>query len=163
MTSLESFKSMRYRYNAEQYEYVAEDGEKLVEEMKFNPHFLFEYGRSLNQIGMYEKSDSILTLGTKISSDPMFWNVMGNNSLARGNYREAEARYKHAFYIVPNRIYPLYLLAKLYDEEGDTMKFHAMADRVISFTPKVESINTERLRREILDLKTGYNTEKDEK
>ena len=66
---------------------------------------------------------------------------MGNNSLALGKYREAEDRYKHAFYIVPNRLYPLYLLAKLYHEEGDTAKFMYIADKISSFPPKVESIN----------------------
>jgi len=83
-----------------------------------------------------KKSDAILRMGTEISSDPMFWNVMGNNSLALWKYREAEDRYKHAFYMVPNRLYPLYLLAKLYHEEGDTAKFMYMAEKIASFPQK---------------------------
>jgi BarA-like signal transduction histidine kinase len=81
---------------------------------------------------------------------------MGNNSLALGNYREAEKRYRHAFYMVPNRLYPLYLLAKLYHTEGDTVQFLKMADLVESFIPKVESVNTERLRNEIAGIKDCY-------
>ncbi len=142
-------------YQGEYYDYVVEDSYALLPYMKYDIHFLFAYGQSLNKIGEYENSTNILKMGTEISSDPMFWNVMGNNSLALGRYREAEECYKHAFYMVPNRLYPLYLLAKLYHEEGDSAKFLDMADKVDSLIPKVESKNTKRLRDEINEKKTG--------
>lgn len=122
----------------------------------YDEKVIFEYGQSLNECGNYTMSDSLLTIGTSISSDPMFWNVMGNNSLMQGKYREAEYRYKHAFYMVPNRLYPLYLMAKLYYTEGDTARFLNMADKIESFVPKVESVQTERLRSEIRELKSEY-------
>ncbi|HBA13563.1 MAG TPA: hypothetical protein DCW98_06255 [Bacteroidales bacterium] len=143
-------------HKKEYYEYVVEDCDNLLPYMKHDYRFLFAYGQSLNKTGNYEKSDAILRMGTEISSDPMFWNVMGNNSLALGRYREAEGRYKHAFYMVPNRLYPLNLLAKLYHAEGDTVRFLDMADNVELFVPKVESVNTERLRSEIRELKSCY-------
>lgn len=117
---------------------------------------LFAYGQSLSNMGNYAKSDSVLKLGTEISSDPMFWNVMGNNSLAQGKFREAEERYKHAFYMVPNRLYPLYLMARLYDAEEDTVRFMDMADKIDGFKAKIESVNTRRLRDEIYSLKRDY-------
>ena len=143
-------------HTMEYYEYVVEDCTPLIEDMKYDFRFLFAYGQSLNKTGRYEKSDSILMLGANISSDPMFWNVMGNNSLALGKYREAEERYKHAFYMVPNRLYPLALLAKLYHTEGDTVRFLNMAEKVETFVPKKESVNTESLRNEIAEIKLGY-------
>ena len=150
-----SWKKTERWHMMEYYEYVVEDAESLLPLLSNDRHFLFAYGQSLNKIGQYEKSDSILKLGIEISSDPMFWNVMGNNSLALGRYREAEECYKHAFYMVPNRLYPLYLLAKLYHEEGDSAKFMDMADKVDTLIPKVESKNTKRLRDEINEIKTG--------
>ena len=122
----------------------------------YDEKVIFEYGQALNESGNYSLSDSLLSMGTSISSDPMFWNVMGNNSLAQGKYREAEYRYKHAFQVVPNRLYPLYLLARLYHTEGDTARFLDMADMMESFVPKVESVQTERLRSEIRELKSEY-------
>ena len=122
----------------------------------YDEKVIFEYGQSLNECSNYTMSDSLLTIGTSISSDPMFWNVMGNNSLMQGKYREAEYRYKHAFYMVPNRLYPLYLMAKLYYTEGDTARFLNMADKIERFVPKVESVQTARLRSEIRELKSGY-------
>lgn len=156
-----AWKKIECWHKMEYYEYVVEDCETHFSYMKHNYRFLFAYGQSLNKTGKYEKSDSILKMGTKISSDPMFWNVMGNNSLALGKYREAEERYKHAFYMVPNRLYPLYLLARLYHTEGDTIRFLDMADRVETFIPKVESANTEQLRAEIREQKTEYQLESD--
>ncbi len=151
-------KTERWHYSKD-YEYVVEDCDTLLPNMKKHERFLFAYGQSLNKTGDYFKSDSILKIGTEVSSDPMFWNVMGNNSLALGKYREAEERYKHAFYMVPNRLYPLFLLAQLYHTEGDTMRFLDMADRVENFIPKVESANTERLRSLIRELKEDYISE----
>lgn len=152
----QTWKKAERLYNKEYYEYVDEYCDTIVQFFKHDERFMFAYGQSLNKTGNYTKSDSILMIGASISCDPMFWNVMGNNSLALGEYREAEERYKHAFYMVPNRLYPLYLLAKLYHTEGDTAKFMYMADIVDSFIPKVESLNTKRLRDEINEIKNGY-------
>lgn len=140
-------------YKMECYECVVERGRDLLPYMNTDRHFLFAYGQSLNKTGNYELSDSILKLGTRVSADPMFWNVMGNNSMSLGKYREAEERYKYAFHLLPNRLYPLNLLAKLYYTEGDTAKFLDMANKVESFKPKIESVSTERLRKEIRDLR----------
>jgi len=147
--AVQSWEKVERWHKMEYYEYVVEEADSLLPFFNNDRHFLFAYGQSLNKIGQYEKSDSILKLGTQISSDPMFWNVMGNNSLALGKYREAEERYKHAFYMVPNRLYPLYLLAKLFDEEEDITRFNKMSDVVECFVAKVESYNTDKLRSEI--------------
>lgn len=146
-------------YKIKKYEYLVEDGESLIDDMNHDEKFLFMYGQSLNKTGNHLKSDSLLKMGTELSSDPMFWNVMGNNSLALGKYREAEERYKHAFYMVPNRLYPLCLLAKLYHTEGDSVRFLEMSDMIETFIPKVESVNTEQLRAEIRELKASYISE----
>ena len=149
-------KKTNKQYLMGKYDRVIEGSDTLINSLYSFPPFLFAYGRTLHLQGDYAKSDSLLWMGSQISSDPMFWNVMGNNSLALGRYREAEERYKHAFYMVPNRLYPLYLLAKLYHAEGDTVRFLDMADKVETFIPKIESVNTELLRSEIREIKAGY-------
>jgi len=151
-----TWKEVERWHTMEYYEYVVEDCDTLLPYLNHDYRFLFAYGQSLNKIGNYEKSDSILKIGTEFSSDPMFWNVMGNNSLALGKYREAEERYKHAFYMVPNRLYPLYLLSKLYDNEGDTTSFLKICGKIETFIPKVESSNTAQLRKEIKEIRKGY-------
>ncbi len=147
-----SYKDIHFLYSFNKYNGVTSEHEKLLPYLTSNATFLFDYGKSLNASGNYEKSDSILKLGTRISSDPMFWNIMGNNSLALGRYREAEERYMHAFLMVPNRLYPLCLLTKLYYAEGDYERARKMAKMVMAFKPKVESATTRELRNEIADL-----------
>lgn len=122
----------------------------------YDERLLFDYGKSLNEKGRYAESDSVLTIGTMVSSDPMFWNVMGNNSLERGDYAKAEECYKQAFLMVPNRLYPLYLLAKLYYTEGDTTRFIEMSNRISHFKVKVESAKTRRMKDEIVQLGTVF-------
>ena len=60
---------------------MVERCESMMPYMNDNADFLYAYGQSLNKIGEYAKSDSILKLGTEVSGNPMLWNVMGNNSL----------------------------------------------------------------------------------
>ena len=147
-----AWKKVEQLHGMECYADVAERCEALMSYMKDNADFLYAYGQSLNRIGEYAKSDSILKLGTEISGNPMLWNVMGNNSLALGRYDEAEQRYKQAFYTLPNRLYPLTLLAKLQYARGDMEAFSEMLGKVESFKPKVESVRTELLRAEVRNL-----------
>jgi tetratricopeptide (TPR) repeat protein len=154
-----AYAKLKRWYEMEYYNDVVNESYDLMPFLGLNENFLFTYGQALNKIGDYEKSDSILMIGTKISNDPMFWNMLGNNSLEQGNYLEAEARYKTAFYMVPNRLYPLYLLAKLYYTEGDSLRFIEMTDKLESFVPKVESANTERMILDIKNLKAIGNLE----
>lgn len=149
---------LKYFYTIKEYELVNKYYSPLFSLLENEVQFMYEYGYALNRIGQFEKSDSVLRLGAQRSNNPMFWNLMGNNTLAMGNYREAEDCYKRAFYMVPNRLYPLILLAKLYHTEGDTVRFLNMAEKVETFVPKIESVNTERLRNEIAEIKAGYKT-----
>lgn len=150
--AVESWKELKHWYELEYYDYVVEDAGSLLPFFKNDYYFLYAYGRSLNKTGRYDESDTILRLGTKISCNPMFWNLLGSNNLARGKIDEAENLFKHAFYMVPNRLYPLTLLAKLYHEEGDMVRFKHAASIVESFIPKIDSVTTDSLRNDIRKL-----------
>ncbi len=131
---------------------LADDYGANLDELAGESAFLFEYGHTLNKIGRYAESNRILEQGSRQSSDPMFYNVMGNNYRSLGEYAKAEAMYEQAFSILPNRLYPLYLLTKLYYEQGDTLKASRAARRVLEFNPKVESPATNDMKKEIRRL-----------
>ncbi len=143
-------------YNMQYFEEATKDYKKKYVHLKDQEKFLFEYGRSLNQIKEFEESNQILLLGTKISGDPMFYNVMGNNYKSLGLFKEAEASYKRAYYGVPNRLYPLYLLAKLYYDTGQHEEFYIYSDKVLNFDPKVISPATREIKSEIRELADKY-------
>jgi tetratricopeptide (TPR) repeat protein len=111
--------------------------------------FLFEYAQSLSKSEQYERSNKILHRATQISCDPMLYNVMGKNYQALKKYEPAEQCLKKAANLVPSRIYPYYLLAKLYKEMELLDKAREMADIVLTKEPKVQSQAVEEMREEM--------------
>jgi len=58
---------------------------------------------------------------------------------------------------VPNRLYPLYLLANLYFESDQSEKGIAMARKVINKEPKVVSQATNEMKTEMKEKLNQYN------
>ncbi len=133
------YRTVRMFYNMEHYQQAEEGYKELYPAMRGSYKYLFEYGHALNKLGRYRESNRLLEQGVRLSSDPMFHNIMGNNYKALGQPDRAEACYLRAHRIVPGRMYPLYLLAKLYAETGQRDKGLEMARRVLETAPKVPS------------------------
>ncbi len=147
------WKSLQTFYRMELYdEGLARDYGANLEPLAGEVHYWFEYGHTLNKIGRYAESNRILEQGARQSSDPMFYNIMGNNYRSLGEYARAEAMYEKAFSVLPNRLYPLYLLTKLHHERSDSLKTVQAARRVLEFVPKVESPATREMQEEIRAL-----------
>ena len=144
------WKKLKTLYNREIYDIAGY--EEYYPELKYDHKFLFEYGHSLNKVGEHGKSNEILYWGAELSNDPMFHNIIGNNYLAMLEYDCAEKSYETAYRIVPNRIYPLYLLAKLYIEQGNKDKALNMCRKVLDFKPKVLSPAVSEMKEEIEKL-----------
>ncbi len=159
--ALQDWKLLQGAYQLQDYRFVAGEYEELYPELCDEPRFLFEYGHALNKSERYFLSDWALRRGARFSGDPMFWNVMGNNSKARGDVVAAERYYQKAYRRLPNRLYPLYLLAKLYFETGQDDKAREMADRVLSFDPKVPSTAVREMKGEIRRLQNRELSETD--
>jgi len=72
--------------------------------------------------------------------------MIAKNRQALGDYREAERELLQAIEILPERLYPYYLLAKLYAEPEfyQEDKFRAAAGAVLTKEPKVESTASQR-------------------
>jgi tetratricopeptide (TPR) repeat protein len=126
---------------AKQYPYL--QNEKL---------FLVEYAQSLTELEQYEKSNEILRQAMQISCDPGLYNIMGYNYQALKEYELAEHSFIKAANLVPNRLYPHYMLAKLYYEMGLRDKAEAEVNIVMTKTPKVESMMAEKIREELKEL-----------
>ena len=67
--------------------------------------------------------------------------MIAKNRQTLGDYREAEEELLQAIGILPERLYPYYLLAKLYAEPEfhQADKLRAAAGAVLSKEPKVET------------------------
>lgn len=133
--------------------------EKLYPALEKRGTFLFEYGHSLHKSGYYLKSSELLDQARMYSNDPMVLNIMGKNCQALGDYKSAEVLFLHSINRLPGRIYPYYLLAKLYYEPEfrDKEKFRAMKWNVLNRRPKVPSTAIEEMRIEVEELAKSWD------
>ena len=135
-------------YQLGMYKETAQNYETLYPYLNDRINFLFEYGRSLSQTERFEESNRVLQHATQISCDPMLYNIMGKNYQAMGDYDSAEKCLRKSALIVPNRIYPYYLLMKLHIETGDKEKALENAEIVLTKEPKVQSTAVREMREE---------------
>lgn len=70
---------------------------KLYPRLRMKFRYLYDYGYALHKEGRYSESNVILMKGASISSDPMFYNIIGKNFEALGDYDEAERNYIHLY------------------------------------------------------------------
>jgi len=114
--------------------------------------FLFEYAQCLIKSEQYEESNKVLEKAVKINCDPMFYNIMGKNFHAMKKYVEAEGCLIKSSNIVPNRIYPYYLMTLMYIDSGEMEKAKTMAEIVLTKEPKVQSTAVREMRNEVRKL-----------
>ena len=142
----------RFLYSAGLYSDVVKNHEELYPLLNDQIRFLFEYAQSLSKTERYKESNRVLEKAVRISCDPMLYNVMGNNFKEMEEYDKAETMYLRASQIVPNRVYPYYLLTHLYIAAGDTVKAKEMAQLVLTREPKVQSTAIREMRSEMKKL-----------
>lgn len=139
--------------NAGLHEAAAEEYAKLYGELRYEVRFLFEYAQSLNKIGAHEACRRAARQAMKISCDPMLYNVAGRSAQAMKDYAAAERHFWQAAHVTPSRLYPYYLLAKLYAEMGLRDKAREMAKIVLTKEPKVDSQAVREMREELIELR----------
>lgn len=128
--------------------------EMLYNEMKYNISFLLNYAQILSEQKRYSEACKVLEQAKRISCDVTIWNVQGRNYQLGGQYKAAEACFKESLKLLPNRIYPYYLLAKLYTEPNffNRSKAEQMARIVLTKPPKVHSKAIDEMRTEMTNL-----------
>ena len=141
-------------YNIGAYQSAKEDYGKLYPELANRGTFLFEYGYSLHKLKEYDNSTRILEEAMAHSNDPMILNIIGKNYQALGDYEKAEEYLIRSTHRLPGRIYPYYLLVKLYAEpqylQPEKLKY--AVEIVLTKEPKVQSTAVREMREEVKKL-----------
>lgn len=145
---------MQMLYNNKAYQTVEEEYTELHSQLKHKPEFLFEEAQCLNKVGKQEEAVSVLERAKLLSADPMIRYMLAKNEQELGNYRKAETELLQAIDILPERIYPYYLLAKFYalPEVDQKDHFQEVAHIVLTKEPKVKSTAIREMREEIKKL-----------
>ena len=146
-------------YNIGAYQSAKEDYGKLYPELANRGAFLFVYGYSLHKLKEYDNSTRILEEAMAHSNDPMILNIIGKNYQALGDYEKAEEYLIRSTHRLPGRIYPYYLLVKLYAEpqyrQPEKLKY--AAEIVLTKEPKVQSTAIREMREDVKKIIVDYN------
>ena len=146
-------------YNIGAYQSAKEDYGKLYPELANRGAFLFEYGYSLHKLKEYDNSTRILEEAMAHSNDPMILNIIGKNYQALGDYEKAEEYLIRSTHRLPGRIYPYYLLVKLYAEpqyrQPEKLKY--ATEIVLTKEPKVQSTAIREMREDVKKIIVDYN------
>ncbi len=144
-------------YSMNMFENAKESYTDLYPLLDDKVEFLFEYGQILSRTAAYAESNAVFEKAMRISADPMFYYVSARNCQQLKDYHQAEMYLIKSSQIVPNRLYPWYLLTKLYVEVGDMEKARSAAEMVYKKEPKVHSMAIDEMRNEIRMLMKTQN------
>lgn len=116
------------------------------------------YASSLYSEGRYLEACNVLERAKLISCDSYIWNMQGVYYQAASCYQPAEYCFKQSLFLIPERFYPYYLLAKLYAEPEflNKEKVRQMAIIVMTKSPKVYSNAISEMRKEMSQLLSIY-------
>ena len=144
---------VRMFYHSGAYSEAVESYMPFHEIMKWNARYLFELGHACYKAEKYDESNRYLKEALRVSADPMILNILGKNCQAEKRYQEAEHCLLRSVNRLPGRIYPYYLLFKLYDEmpEGKYAQERKewAARMVLEKEPKVQSTAIREMREEV--------------
>lgn len=143
---------VRLWMHSERYDYLVEDGNRLYADLRDDFRFLYDYGFALHKTEAYRRSNEVLLRGMRLSSDPMFWNIAAKNHEAQGEFLAAEDALRHSHAMIPHRIYPLYLLARLHVALDRPEQARAVIRQALELKLKVESVQTREMQDELRSL-----------
>lgn len=151
----QAWNKVKILYQSSAYQLAREGYQKLYEPLKHRPEFLFEGAQCLAKTGRPEEANRWLARAARLSADPMLHDVMARNEQALGRYEEAERHLLYAADVLPERIYPYYLLVKLYAEPAfcQPEKMEAAARQVLEKRVKVESTAVREMREEVTAIR----------
>ncbi len=126
----------------------------LANSHRTNTFTEFSIAHTLHRQGAYRKSNTYLLKLMDHSSDPMILNIIGKNYQALGMPDSAVHYLRKSTFRCPNRMYPHYLLMKLY---SDSASFDAAARSmeariILNMKVKVDSPAVGDMRREAKNI-----------
>ncbi|MBN2596922.1 MAG: O-antigen ligase family protein [Marinifilaceae bacterium] len=139
-------------YNYNLYSDCLEDYERAYPMLRNNGEFLINYGKALSIAENHTKAIEVLEQARKYQPNTILYTAMGDSYKGMKKCELAESHYWQASHMAPVKFYPLYLLAKLYDESGQQAKAVEMAKSVLSKDVKVESTAIKEIKDEMQEI-----------
>jgi len=144
-----SWATAGHYYRLGNYKMAVANFEKAKFIFEDNGAFLTQYGKTLSMLQRNNDALTTLEKAAKKSNSTVVQIGLGDSYRRLGAYKLAEKSYLTAYYMVPSRMYPLYLLANLYQETGKHNLATEMAKALLRKHAKIESEATNQMREEM--------------
>jgi len=120
--------------------------------LKNNGDFLMNYGKALTMNKMNDEAIEILERAKLYLNTTIIETALGDAYKGTKQFSKAETAYLHAANMIPSRFYPLYLLVKLYDENGEGNKAVELARDILKKKVKVPSTAIKEIKAEMRNI-----------
>ena len=124
----------------------------VQKELPFEKTILLGYGKCLLLMNKYEESQKVLLQANKFLSDPFLAISLAEIYTHKRLFDKAETEFDKSIYMLPNRVYPRYLLAKMLVKKHDLKKARQIAIYIQNMNIKVESPATRQMLNEMAQL-----------
>lgn len=152
-----AWKNALLTYQYGDYKGAVEEYAEAYPILKKEGDFLMNYGKALSMNKQNSEAIQVLEEAKRYLNTTIIETTLGDAYKGTKEYNKAEITYKHAANMIPSRFYPMYLLAKLYNESGNKTKAFAMAKEILKKEIKIPSTAIKEIRAE---MKKIVDTEK---
>lgn len=112
---------------------------QLMNNLKNDGDFLYNYGAELNYIGCYKESNDVLFKCMSISNDYNLQMLIADNFKNLGEIGKAGKMYDNAAKMIPSRFLPLYCKMHMYIDNGNNIQAFKTAFEIVNKQKKCES------------------------
>lgn len=112
------------------------------------PSFTLDYALFLYELKHYAEARKILNVAQQRCGDAAFWVVEGQCYQAERKWHKAESCYMKAFYRIPHKVTPLFLIMNIYKLTGEHKKMKDMARKIVKMRPKIKSKRFDNIQKE---------------
>ncbi len=142
------------------YETALKEYETAYPLFKKEGDFLMGYGKTLSLAEKHTKAIAILQEAKCHLNTTVIEAALGDAYKGTKQYKKAEIAYKEAYNMSPSRFYPMYLLAKLYDQSNNKKKAVVMANNILYKEVKIPSTAIKEIREEMKKILIKYKNPK---
>ncbi|MFS4457309.1 O-antigen ligase family protein [Maribacter sp. 2304DJ31-5] len=142
------------------YEMSAKEYEVLLPLFEKNGLFLFIYGKTLYRAKQYQGAITVLRKAEKYLSTYKTQMALADAYKKMREYKKAAFSYQKASDMVPIKLYPKYLLVKLFIETDQDKKAFELAKEIITGTIKIQSTTVRKIKNEMQEFIDSYKPPK---
>ncbi len=139
-------------YQMGAYQASIKDYTKAYPLLRFNGDFLLSYGKALSMADEHKKAIDILEYAKNYYPNTILYTALGDSYKELGKIDKAETSYLQAWYMIPSRFYPKYLLAKLYYDTGQNDKAIEVAEELLKKEVKIQSTAIMEIKEEMKNI-----------